>query len=73
MDKKFITRDNSGAFGSPIVDSKRTRVTKQTKDALHIAYFQPSLSAEEAKEMLHAIQKMFIQVHGGTARVELIL
>ncbi|MGM7700086.1 B3/B4 domain-containing protein [Pseudalkalibacillus sp. Hm43] len=68
MSNKIITRDDEGAFGSPIVDSKRTMVTEDTTDALHVVYFQPSLSDEHANDMLQAIEKMFIQVHGGTAK-----
>ncbi|WP_261130262.1 B3/4 domain-containing protein [Bacillus sp. Marseille-Q3570] len=72
MGGKILTRDDKGAFGSPIVDSKRTMVTEKTKQALHIVYFQPSLSQEHATEMLLAIKKMFIQIHGGTAEVDII-
>ncbi|MGP4083045.1 B3/B4 domain-containing protein [Pseudalkalibacillus sp. R45] len=72
MEGKILTRDDKGAFGSPIVDSKRTMVTEKTKQALHIVYFQPSLTEEHAIEMLQAIEKMFIQIHGGTAEVDII-
>lgn len=67
MSGKILTKDAKGAFGSPIVDSKRTMVTEQTTEALHVVYFQPSLPDVHAAEMLQAIEKMFIQVHGGSA------
>ncbi|WP_349409529.1 B3/4 domain-containing protein [Pseudalkalibacillus sp. SCS-8] len=72
MSNKILTRDGQGAFGSPIVDSKRTMVTENTTQALHIVYFQPSLTDEHALEMLQAIEKMFIQIHGGEAELKLI-
>ncbi|MCF6136107.1 B3/B4 domain-containing protein [Pseudalkalibacillus berkeleyi] len=72
MSGKILTKDDKGAFGSPIVDSKRSMVTEETKHALHVVYFQPSLPDEEANEMLHAIGKMFIQVHGGSSEYKII-
>ncbi|WLD94004.1 B3/4 domain-containing protein [Alkalihalobacillus sp. AL-G] len=73
MKGKVLSRDATGAFGSPIIDSKRTMVTEDTKDALHLVYFQPSLTEENAAEMLDAIQKMFIQIHGGSATTEVVV
>ncbi len=73
MSGKILTRDDISAFGSPIIDSKRTMVTPTTKDAVHIVYFQPSLTEENCHEMLRAIEKMFIQVHGGTSSSKLVL
>jgi DNA/RNA-binding domain of Phe-tRNA-synthetase-like protein len=68
MEDKFVTADAIGPFGSPIVDSKRTMITTETTRALHIIYFTASISSDEAKEMLRAIEKMFIQVHGGEVK-----
>jgi DNA/RNA-binding domain of Phe-tRNA-synthetase-like protein len=65
MAEKLVTSDAVGPFGSPIVDSKRTMITPTTKRALQIIYFTPSMSSENAMEMLRAVEKMFIQVHGG--------
>ncbi|MCA1321394.1 hypothetical protein LC085_15930 [Bacillus tianshenii] len=66
------TKDTSGSFGSPFVDSKRTAISESTTSAVHIIYFKPSMNEEECKEMLDAILKMFTQVHGGTGRVVII-
>jgi DNA/RNA-binding domain of Phe-tRNA-synthetase-like protein len=68
MEGKLVTSDRRGPFGSPIVDSKRTMITTDTTRALHIIYFTASISSDEAKEMLKAIEKMFIQVHGGEVK-----
>lgn len=57
--------DEKGAFGSPFVDSKRTAVTKNATEALHIFYLRPSLSNEEAEKLLASAGKMFNQIHGG--------
>ncbi|WP_408009442.1 B3/4 domain-containing protein [Pseudalkalibacillus sp. A8] len=72
MKNKILTRDDSGPFGSPIVDSKKTMVTEQTTQALHFVYFQPSLPDSDVTEMLQAIEKMFVQIHGGKAQSEII-
>lgn len=57
--------DDNGAFGSPFVDSKRTAVTEETTDALHIFYLRPTLSENECQELLQSAGKMFTQVSGG--------
>ncbi|GGL43334.1 B3/B4 domain-containing protein [Sporolactobacillus putidus] len=65
MENKMISADRSGAFGSPIVDSRRTCVTEQTTDALQIVYTRPSTPAEESRRMIKKIAGMFTQIHGG--------
>ena len=61
----LYSRDEESAFGSPFVDSKRTAVTEETTEALHIFYLRPSLSNEEAEKLLTSAGRMFNQIHGG--------
>ncbi|MBM6616995.1 B3/B4 domain-containing protein [Bacillus suaedaesalsae] len=71
--QKLISLDNSGPFGSPFVDSRRTAVTEQTTSAIQIAYLQPSMtSKEEMIALLQAMSKMFTQVNGGTASHKIV-
>lgn len=72
MENKLVLKDQDGAFGSPIVDSKRTMVTEATNNAFQVVFFTPSLPMENTQKMLHAIQKMFIQINGGEASVEIL-
>jgi DNA/RNA-binding domain of Phe-tRNA-synthetase-like protein len=72
MSGKIVSVDNTGAFGSPIVDSRRSCVTEQTTDALQIIYLRPSMDIEEAKLMISKIAEMFTQVHGGNHEWKLI-
>ncbi|KHF37906.1 B3/B4 domain-containing protein [Halalkalibacter okhensis] len=65
MSGKLVSADQQGAFGSPIVDSKRTMVTEDTTSALHLFYLRPSMDIEEATQLLEAAGGMFTQVHGG--------
>lgn len=57
--------DQEGPFGSPFVDSERTKVTKDTKQALQIIYFGPSITIEQANKQTKALMEMFVQIHGG--------
>ncbi|GAE25739.1 hypothetical protein JCM9140_1747 [Halalkalibacter wakoensis JCM 9140] len=66
MEGKLISADSTGAFGSPIVDSTRTKVTTNTTSALHLFYLRPSMESEEANALLEAAGNMFTQVHGGS-------
>ncbi|WP_404469874.1 B3/4 domain-containing protein [Sutcliffiella horikoshii] len=61
------TSDESGPFGSPFVDSRRTAISEESTSALHVVYFKPSMESGECEEMLAAISEMFLQVHGGTS------
>ncbi|UZJ81194.1 phenylalanine--tRNA ligase beta subunit-related protein [Fictibacillus sp. KU28468] len=67
MEGKLLSSDEAGPFGSPIVDSKRTMTNEKVTSALQIVYLCPSMSTEEAAKLLAAIEKMFIQIHGGSA------
>lgn len=62
------TRDTTGAFGSPYVDSKRTAVTENTTNALQVVYFDPKIKQLEAEQLLESVASMFIQIHGGDAQ-----
>jgi DNA/RNA-binding domain of Phe-tRNA-synthetase-like protein len=72
MEGKLLSADSVGAFGSPIVDSKRTMVDETVANGLHIVYLQPSMEESEAREMLESMAKMFTQVNGGTAEIQVI-
>jgi DNA/RNA-binding domain of Phe-tRNA-synthetase-like protein len=72
MEGKLLSGDSIGAFGSPIVDSKRTMVDESVRNALHIVYLQPSMDKSEAEELLQSMAKMFTQVNGGTAEIQVI-
>jgi DNA/RNA-binding domain of Phe-tRNA-synthetase-like protein len=71
--KKLISKDALGPFGSPIVDSERTAVTFDTKNAVQIVYLLPSMSNSQCEKLIHSISKMFIQIHGGDATSEIVL
>jgi DNA/RNA-binding domain of Phe-tRNA-synthetase-like protein len=72
MENKIVMKDQISAFGSPIVDSKRTMLTEASKHALQVVYFTPSIPMDHAEKMLQAIQKMFTQINGGEAAVQII-
>ncbi|PSL30588.1 DNA/RNA-binding domain of Phe-tRNA-synthetase-like protein [Planomicrobium soli] len=65
----LVSKDEQGAFGSPYVDSKRTMVTEQTVNALHIFYLRPSMDRDNAIQMLTAASNMFTGINGGTAEI----
>jgi DNA/RNA-binding domain of Phe-tRNA-synthetase-like protein len=72
MEGKLLSGDEIGAFGSPIVDSKRTMVAEGVQNALHIVYLQPSMDESEAEKLLQSMADMFTQVNGGTAEIQII-
>ena len=66
------TFDEDGPFGSPFVDSVRTSVHDETKEAIQVVYFHHEHSLDQARKMLEAISKMFLQVHGGDSSIHLL-
>lgn len=72
MEGKLLSADKMGAFGSPIVDSKRTMVTEKTTDAIHLLYFSPSTPEQVARTMLDQCTTQFLHIHGGKASNTLI-
>jgi DNA/RNA-binding domain of Phe-tRNA-synthetase-like protein len=70
--RKLVSKDIHGPFGSPIVDSQRTAVTKDTKNAMQIVYLLPSMTQEQCKKLLQSMQNMFLQIHGGNATFQIV-
>lgn len=70
--RKLVSKDIHGPFGSPIVDSQRTAVTKDTKNAVQIVYLLPSMTQEQCKKLLQSMQNMFLQIHGGDAMFQIV-
>ena len=68
----LVLKDDQGAFGSPYVDSERTAVTEQTKNALHVFYLRPSMNRDTALELLAAAANMFTGINGGEADFNVI-
>lgn len=64
--------DQTGPFGSPFVDSERTKVTEDTKQALQIIYFGPSITTENANKQTKALMDMFLQIHGGEGHYSIL-
>ncbi|WP_027410491.1 B3/4 domain-containing protein [Anoxybacteroides tepidamans] len=72
FERKIVAKDELGPFGSPIVDSERTAVTHNTKNAVQIVYLLPSMEQGECEKLIASIKEMFIQIHGGEAFTQII-
>lgn len=65
-------QDDVGPFGSPFVDSVRTAVSEKTTTALHVVFLRPSISKEEAQQLINSMGAMFTQIHGGEYEANII-
>ncbi|MCM3767270.1 B3/4 domain-containing protein [Neobacillus niacini] len=72
LERLVLSSDQNGPFGSPFVDSEKTAVTFNTKNALQIIYLRPSTDAENAKKLTESLMDMFVQIHGGDASYQVI-
>ena len=64
MSGKLLTADESGPFGSPVVDSERTKVTSAANDLLHVVYVFPGYDID-LTELLSDVGEMFVKWNGG--------
>jgi DNA/RNA-binding domain of Phe-tRNA-synthetase-like protein len=72
MHNMISSADGKGPFGSPFVDSDRTKLTEKTKNALQIIYLRPSITLEEGHKLTKSLMDMFVQIHGGEATCNVI-
>ncbi|MGG1400915.1 phenylalanine--tRNA ligase beta subunit-related protein [Bacillus salipaludis] len=72
LENLIVSVDQQGPFGSPFVDSDRTPVTLETKQAVQIIYIRPSMDVDNAKKLTESLMNMFIQVHGGDASYRIL-
>lgn len=72
LENMIVAADNEGPFGSPYVDSERTKVTESAKTLLQIIYLRPSMSKEEGGELTRSVMDMFLQIHGGSGTYEIL-
>ncbi|GGK31747.1 tRNA-binding protein [Caldalkalibacillus thermarum] len=63
---KWITADQRGPFGSPIIDADRTKTTLSTTNMLHILYLPDrQKDDQDPLSVLQAIADLFVQMNGG--------
>ncbi|MGN1400434.1 MAG: B3/4 domain-containing protein [Bacillus sp. (in: firmicutes)] len=72
MKNIIVSKDAIGAFGSPYVDSDRTKVTVLTKNAVQLVYLRPSLEADEAAKLTKSVMDSFLNLHGGEGSFSVI-
>ncbi|RNB87602.1 hypothetical protein EDM59_09910 [Brevibacillus nitrificans] len=65
MEGKLLLADENGAFGSPIVDSKRTSVTENSRNLMQVIFFHEQVSAQKKDEILGSVGRMFTEINGG--------
>ncbi|OYD08508.1 B3/B4 domain-containing protein [Paludifilum halophilum] len=64
MKNKLLLQDDTGPFGSPYVDSRRTQVTEETERIIQ-AVFAVGEPEDDLADTLTAIGHSFVQIHGG--------
>ncbi|MDR7319596.1 DNA/RNA-binding domain of Phe-tRNA-synthetase-like protein [Brevibacillus nitrificans] len=73
MEGKLLLADEKGAFGSPIVDSKRTSVTENSRNLMQVIFFHEQVSAQKKDEILGSVGRMFTEINGGEVNSSYLL
>jgi DNA/RNA-binding domain of Phe-tRNA-synthetase-like protein len=64
MEGKPHLSDELGGFGSPIVDSQRTKVTMESKNLIHVLYFHPGIAHDEKSLIINKTAEIFAKELG---------
>lgn len=73
MEGKLLLADRQSAFGSPIVDSKRTCVTENSRNLMQVIFFHEELATNQKEEILGSVGRMFTEINGGELTKSTIL
>ena len=65
---KLVSADDQGAFGSPIADSDRTKITEETREVLLLLYAPASIGDNEIRTTLDRFAKLASE-HAGAQLV----
>lgn len=65
MENKLLLADARGPFGSPIVDSRRSCVTEQSRNLMQVIFFHEQVPAPKREEILGSVGRMFTEMNGG--------
>nr|WP_268254811.1 hypothetical protein [Bacillus pumilus] len=64
-------QDETGLKGL-FSQASKAQISQDTKNILQIILFPPSISREKSEALIQSLTKMFIQIHGGESKYELI-
>ena len=64
-------QDSAGLNGL-FSQASKAQISQDTKNILQIILFPPSISREKSEALIQSLTKMFIQIHGGESKYELI-
>lgn len=70
---KLLLADEKGAFGSPIMDSKRSCVTENNRSLMQVIFFHEQVSSAKKDEILGSAGRMFTEINGGEVSSSYIL
>ncbi|MGE6630765.1 hypothetical protein [Bacillus sp. NPDC077027] len=65
--RHILWTDTNNVKGT-LADPASAHVSKQTKNALQLVFFPPSISREKTDTLLQSLTKMFTQIHGGESK-----
>ncbi|NMW03124.1 hypothetical protein HKK70_15220 [Bacillus safensis] len=64
-------QDSAGLNGL-FSQASKAQISQDTKNILQIILFPPSISREKSEALIQSLTKMFVQIHGGESKYELI-
>ncbi|MED0865589.1 MULTISPECIES: hypothetical protein [Bacillus] len=64
-------QDSAGLNGL-FSQASKAQISQDTKNILQIILFPPSISREKSEALIQSLTNMFVQIHGGESKYELI-
>jgi len=65
MEQKILLADDAGAFGSPIVDSVRSKVSEGATELVQCIFFHPKVAPNQREEIIGSTARMMTEINGG--------
>ncbi|MFS3912663.1 hypothetical protein ACL9ST_00170 [Bacillus australimaris] len=64
-------QDDAGLDGL-FSQASKAQISQDTKNIVQLILFPPSISREKSEALIQSLTKMFVQIHGGESKYELI-
>ncbi|UYO36329.1 hypothetical protein NF868_03845 [Bacillus zhangzhouensis] len=68
----YIEWQDGAGLNGLFSQASKAHISQDTKNILQIILFPPSISREKSEALIQSLTKMFVQIHGGESKNELI-
>ncbi|MEH7230073.1 hypothetical protein V7069_16730 [Bacillus safensis] len=68
----YIEWQDEAGLNGLFSQTSKAQISQDTKNIVQLILFPPSISREKSEALIQSLTKMFVQIHGGESKYELI-